>query len=365
MQEKICPVCGRSSKEVKFIGNMCKDCFIKHVGLAKIPNSIEFTYCPICGSYKQRGQWVNPSNNMEDNVISFAKFVIMQKIRTNPPITDIFIKSIKPLGYLNSNTVILEVDLASIYDKIELVDSRTLTLKMIKQICPSCSAMKSQRGYNAIVQIRGYPQKPEGFHREVNHELQSIISELQGEIVKIEEVKGKGVDLYIRNQDVARSIASRFKGKYLAKVVETYKLMGLTKDGRRKGRLYISIRVLNLSPKDLFIYNKEPYVLLSKGKDGITAKNLHTNKKLFIKTENLWRSSFHIYDASKKEVMLLLKDKGKVLFSESNGNYFEFPMESVNSFVPIIKEGKKYLAYVFNDTITILEESKNTGVKKA
>ncbi|AFZ70495.1 NMD protein affecting ribosome stability and mRNA decay [Caldisphaera lagunensis DSM 15908] len=243
MPEKVCPVCGRSSNEVEFVDRFCRDCFIKYKGIAKIPDKVEFTYCNICGSYKYLGQWVSGLNSLEETLDSFLRIYVTEKMRPVNPIKEIYIKNIEFMES-NQNFVNARITIEGIYNNLVLKEDKLLSIQLNKTICPICSSIKTQRGYNAIIQIRGYLGKiPPDLYAEVKREITDIMNRSRGEIIKVEEMKNNGIDLYIRDHSYARSLALKFKQEYMAKTIETYKLIGVNKDGSRKSRLYISVRI--------------------------------------------------------------------------------------------------------------------------
>ncbi|MGC8566616.1 MAG: NMD3-related protein [Caldisphaera sp.] len=295
MPEKICPICGRSSKDIAFIGNLCKDCFIKQKGLVNISNEIDYTYCTLCGSYKYMGQWFAGLGSLEETLINYLKIVITEKMKPVDPIKDVYVKSIEFLDRLTLNKLRIRVLFESNYNGFLLQEAKILNVRLNKTICPVCSSIKTQRGYNAILQIRGYPNRMnENILKEIKDETIRLANKLYGEIIKIEEIKKQGLDLYIKDQETAKGIAFKFKENYLGKLIETYKLIGINRDGSRKARLYISLRILNLRPKDIFNFKGEDYLCISKTQDGFLAESLKSREKTIISAENLWKYGFKI-----------------------------------------------------------------------
>ncbi len=295
MPEKICPVCGRSSNEVEFVDRFCKDCFIKYKGIAKIPDKVEFTYCSICGSYKYMGQWSSGLDTLEETLDSFLKIYITEKMKPIDPIKDVYIKNIEFIEF-NQSFVNAKITIEGTYNNLVLREDKLITIQLNKTICPICSSIKTQRGYNAIIQIRGYPDKiTSDLYEEVKNEITDLLNKSRGEIIKVEEVKKNGIDLYIRDHSYARSLALKFKQEYIAKTIETYKLIGVNKDGSRKSRLYISVRILNLKQKDIFVYEDHPYVFISKGLYGILVEDLKSREKKIIDFDSLWDKGFKRY----------------------------------------------------------------------
>ncbi|WP_292319550.1 NMD3-related protein [Caldisphaera sp.] len=360
MPEKICPMCGRSSNEVEFIDKFCKDCFIKHKGLAIIPDKVEFTYCNICGSYKYLGQWTSGLETLEETLDSYLRIYITEKMKPVEPIKDTYIKEIEFIER-NQNYIKAKIIIEASYKNLSLSEDKMVIIKLNDTICPTCSSIKTLRGYNAIIQIRGYPNKiSESLYNEIKKQINKIATLSRGEIIKVEEIKKDGFDLYIRDNKYAKAIATKLKEEYMAKTIETYKLIGVNKDGSRKSRMYISVRLLNLKPKDIFVYEGQPYIYVSKGLNGILVENLNSREKKIIETENLWNKGFRLYDeeTNLKIVKLIEKNNDIYVFSDKESNYtntYEYREHSIEGLIDDLREGQEFKAYLSKNFIYLME----------
>jgi nonsense-mediated mRNA decay protein 3 len=361
MPEKICPVCGRSSNEVEFIDKFCKDCFVKHRGLATIPDKIEFTFCNICGSYKYLGQWTSGLDTLEETLDSYLKIYITEKLKPIEPIKDVYVKKIEFIEK-NQSHIKAKIILEASYKNLNLSEEKLVDIKLNNTICPTCSSIKTSRGYNAIIQIRGYPNKiSESLYSEIKKQINKIVTLSRGEIIKVEEIKKDGFDLYIKDNKYAKALATKFKEEYIGKTIETYKLIGVNKDGSRKSRMYISVRLLNLKPKDVFVYEGQPYIYIAKGLDGILVENLNSREKKIIDTENLWNKGFRLYDeeTNLRIVKLIEKNNDIYVFSDKESNYnniYRYKESNIEVFTNDLQNGQEYRAYLSKSFIYLINK---------
>jgi len=79
--ERICPMCGRSSKEVPFIGNLCRDCFVKRYGVAQSPSQVEFTYCVSCYAHRAQGRWSAPYPDLRESLRDYVMSQVVPRLR--------------------------------------------------------------------------------------------------------------------------------------------------------------------------------------------------------------------------------------------------------------------------------------------
>ncbi len=124
------------------------------------------------------------------------------------------------------------------------LDEARIKFVLKRSTCDVCS-LKSARHYEAILQVRGKLTKEKS--SEVKKILQRLAMnaskrERNAFIAKVEE-RREGFDLYVNPVSLARQMASMLKLEFGAKVKESAKLVGQTKDGRRKFRFSILARI--------------------------------------------------------------------------------------------------------------------------
>ncbi len=202
--EKICPKCGSSSNNVSFNGSFCVNCYKESNKPLDLPPKITIYTCRECGTQRFR-KWDEES--LESSIISSLKN--------------------KKLGHPEIKIFDLEIKVK--YDDYD----EEISIKLLRKesICDNCMRRNSNY-YEAIIQIRG-----EEYY--LNEEfVKGLINALEkgSFISKIEELK-EGIDLYVGNKMVARSVLSSMR----LKPKTTFTLYGV-KDGQRVYRTTFLIR---------------------------------------------------------------------------------------------------------------------------
>jgi len=113
-----------------------------------------------------------------------------------------------------------------------------------RSTCDVCG-LRSARHYEAILQVRGK------LTREECSEIRKMLEQLAADagkrdraafIANVEEQR-EGLDLYVNPASLARQMASMLKSGFGAEIKESAKLVGQTRDGRKKFRFSILARL--------------------------------------------------------------------------------------------------------------------------
>ncbi len=199
---KICPKCGASSKDRKFIGPFCSVCYAE-MNRPELPDEIIIYKCRDCGAEKYK-VW-----NEEDIKASIARSLYDRRFG---------IPKIK----LHDNEARLNF--------AGLDDEFVIPVIVKDSLCGSC-AQRHSGYYEGIIQLRGRYAHDERF-------INSLISRLEKStfIQRVEQLKD-GIDIYYGDKEITRSILSSMN----VKVKVSNKLWGV-KDGRRVYRTTFLIR---------------------------------------------------------------------------------------------------------------------------
>ncbi len=367
-QKRICPRCGRITDE--FIGPLCKDCYVKEYGIAIIPKEVTFVFCPHCGSYKYQGKWNPGLNTLENTLREYLFIMLTNKIKPTTYIEEAWIENITlPTEIKTKNgNIKASIKIGGKSGNVLVYEEKLVDIKLLPTICPKCLAKRSKTSFEAIVQIRGSSghlneMLRDSIRRFIKEEVES---KLRDSIVEIKDLK-EGFDLTIYDQVSARIIASKLKKAFLAKVVESHKLVGRRPDGKRKSRITISVRIPDLEPGDILIIdNKIPFLFVerkSKGK-GMQFINMETGKETILSSEEIWKHNFRKYKGEErvgittKRLLLISKNRFKTMFLDVDKNYqdyLEYPTSSIYHPFGDIKEGQEYIAYIYKDKVYITE----------
>lgn len=202
----ICPKCGRSSDEIRFVEAFCVDCYPVKL---KCPAKMEVEQCTRCGRVRIRGEWVDPGKRaLSDYVIGKCK------------------------GDFEQGTYNMKEQTATFtMSKSGVEVERTIALEIKKTICWQCSRM-SGGYYEAIIQLRGNPLKVKG------HALMFIKKLSKKTFIAKEEEKAGGLDIYVGNSKAVVELMSELKIKTLM----TKKLVGVS-EGKKLYRVTFLVRL--------------------------------------------------------------------------------------------------------------------------
>lgn len=334
MPEKICPMCGRSSAEVEFIGNLCKDCFVKKYGVAQLPGQVEVTYCTSCHAHRSMGRWSDPYESLEESIADYLEAYLANRVKPVEPIEEVTIKGLRL--EIAGKEARAYVDLEGRYGSVTASETAVVKVILKPTLCPICSSRKTGEGYTAVVQVRSYPRPLKG---EALRRLRRIIDSVSEDVVKVKELK-EGIDVYMRDHPTARVLAARLRSEFNAKVVETFKGMG------EKVKLYVSARLATLSPGDLIEVEGSPMFYLGDTKNGMLLVNLDTGKRVMMSPERLWDSGFSLYQGQNLKSMMLLSRQGNRYVLVSDEDSIEVPSDQVEAFTESLNEGERYLVYL-------------------
>ncbi len=358
---RICPRCGRGDRP--FIGFLCNLCYVNEFGVAEIPRSIDFTYCRVCGSYKYQGLWVEGVGSVSETLSEYLLIVLSQKIKPTRYIEEAWVKDISVSVVGEPGIHDVKVRLAGKTGNVEVEEVKTVKVKALTTICPSCSKKATKTGYNAIVQVRpAIGSLDSAFKAELWSILEDLGVRARSSIISVDEVK-EGVDILVDDQNVARVIASKLKAKWGGVVNASFKITGSKPGGGRKGVLALSVKVLNVRAGTLLSYMGSPHIYVGPTSRGVLLVDVGKGLTVEAKLEDLARS--RVLDAGDYVgynilVYRLTADLGGSLYfmDESRGSKVEVERGKVKLYVDSLKVGGYYLVYQLGDQLYILGEAR-------
>jgi len=127
-----------------------------------------------------------------------------------------------------------------------IVDSAQVIVGVKPTTCAVCSLMRAGY-YEAILQVRGEKKIPADKLAKIERALVSNADKMMKDDRKIfiskVEKKPEGLDFYLSSISLARNMAKILKSNFQAKVVETAKLIGQDRGGKRKFRVSVLARL--------------------------------------------------------------------------------------------------------------------------
>ncbi|MCE4629469.1 MAG: hypothetical protein F7C82_04245 [Desulfurococcales archaeon] len=361
---RICPRCGRSESEVEFIGPFCRDCYIQVYGVATLPKQVDFVYCQYCGRYKYQGGWNEPTGTIEETLIDYLTFYLTRKLRPTEHLDEAWISEIRlDKEFVGPAIYNAFVKINGRRGDVEVIEEKIVTVKVNAAVCPVCTRRITKRGYNAILQIRSSEGKlSENLRERVNVFLSENLSgRLAESIIGFEEHK-EGFDILIEDPSIARMIAAKLKSNFMAKTIETFKLVGRNPDGTRKGRLTISVRIPEISPGEIIMIDGKPYLFLAVSRgNNLLLVDLETGREEHMSIDVLWQKGFQPYPGGVdlKRYMLISRDKNTTMFLDAESGYrnvIEVPTSTVKVYVDRFIEGREYKVFLASNMIYVVEE---------
>jgi nonsense-mediated mRNA decay protein 3 len=190
LTDMICPRCGASSKEKKFVKFLCKECWVSQQKI-KLPEKIIIEKCKKCGKVRI-SDWTFNFGSLKENVMDMCKWKgekVCEEV----------------LGFTpNLCTVRLRLDDVEIEKDIPVATHNTL--------CPDCT--KLARGYyEAIIQLRSEEKKVTPKMEKLKEKLMQLIEKVTF-IPKVDDFRF-GFDIYVGSTRAVYSLLRKEGLKYL------------------------------------------------------------------------------------------------------------------------------------------------------
>ncbi|MCE4617451.1 MAG: hypothetical protein F7C32_02575 [Desulfurococcales archaeon] len=360
--EIFCPICGRpQSPSLPFINGICRDCFLKTRGVAHVPERVNITICNYCGAYKISKQWIEQKPRSLLEAISNALVdVITRRARPVEGVKDAWVEKVESLEPVETyGEYRFKVSIRGIAEGgVALEKDYVVLVRASTGICPSC--IKRKVGYHeALIQIRGLGGVLNARERErLIRFLDKLPSRLQEQVVDVEERK-EGIDLMITDHATARIIASKISHAFVGKKIETYSLVGRRSDGKRLGKLTISVRIPALASGELISIDGSPYLVTGIERGRLRLLDLSRNIYQMLDAEGFWSKNIerNPYVETGK-LMLVSKGRETYVFLDAETSYskaVEYPIKDVVNLTnqPLV-EGKEYKVYKVGRRIYII-----------
>ncbi len=250
--KKFCYRCGSLEEWNSFLINgLCQRCFSQSA-LMQVPREVEVIVCPVCSAYKHANKWEMSASR--DSTITAVIETIFDKLRVNSLIES-GVQLLRP-SEARDIKISIEPNLKGNYAKVTAVgrlhslqvmlssEETMVRFKLKKITCKLCS-LKRARHYEAILQVRG--QLPEDIFYQILKNLEVLAESVSCKepnhfIAEVEEQKG-GLDFHVSTLSLARKMAAALKSRHDVTVSESSKLIGQTRDGKRKYRVSILARI--------------------------------------------------------------------------------------------------------------------------
>ena len=209
-----CPICNKSSDDIRFIGEFCEDCTISALK-RKMPNNAEVYQCKSCERIR----------------VGMDNFQLTKSALTAALKTAIKVHGcdFKVVSY-NKTDAVLRFKCSVEGGNVEFNDNINLLIR--KWMCKDC-VRKVSGYYEALVQLRGDTFLVERMLKK----LETYVKKNNAFVAKTEKINS-GYDLYISD----KKMVSYFFALYKLKPERSYTLYGMKK-GKKLYRHIYSLRL--------------------------------------------------------------------------------------------------------------------------
>ncbi|MEZ0289911.1 MAG: 60S ribosomal export protein NMD3 [Sulfolobales archaeon] len=272
---RFCARCGvEESENIKIIGYLCQNCFLREKGLAIIPQRIDLVICPVCGSIKIGDSWFSQEDFNNDLRIPIS-MILNSKLKPSNEFVDyVSIRSVELIG--DEENLRAKIIVEGRAGGVILTKDYITNIAIVRKICPVCRARRSE-SYEAVVQVRGFPRLSQSTAMRIMNYVDSLPRSMREFIVKIDRLR-EGLDLKISSKSSAIYIANLIAKEYVGVITSiTDEDVRETPRGRFSKKI-ISVRVIDLEEGKRLTIRGEPYIFEKRVKDEIYLINRNGEK---------------------------------------------------------------------------------------
>ncbi|MEM3513798.1 MAG: 60S ribosomal export protein NMD3 [Candidatus Hadarchaeum sp.] len=250
---RFCYKCGAFEDDAgPLLQGLCQRCF-SDLPLMEVPAEIEVVLCRDCGAIKIGGRWQSQFSG--EPVKEAARQALLHSVRVLS-YTDSekrLLRAAEAPGLRFEVEPRLEESLVVVrasgklhpLQKIPKIEEHALKLDLKYTTCDVCR-LKRAKHHEAILQLRDFSSTEKRL--QIQREVEKIVAQLgksepRNFIANFKEQHG-GLDYYLSSVNLGRKIAALLKERFGATVIESAKLIGRTRDGRKKYRVSILARFM-------------------------------------------------------------------------------------------------------------------------
>jgi len=348
-----CSICGRqSSSDNPVFNNICFECLLsKEPNLIFIPSKIDVKICSLCNAVFIQNNWTQPLPSINSAIEVFLNYIINNKIKVKNPLKLINV-DVTSIDHSTSE-VHVKLKLTLSYGFSQVVIYRDVVLILKRSLCNSCFR-KRAKVYEAIIQIRSSkPKNLETLRTKMNNLFKHLPRSVVDDIVEVKDVRD-GIDLYVTSKEAARYIASKFSHYYLAKVIETHKVIGRDRRGKRKSRITLSVRIPDIDVRDIVEFQGKPAIVKRITGNSIILKVLDSDEEVKVSNKDYWDKGIvkKIKELAIREAQVLtVKPDGEVMLMDLE----TYEVYNVTLTTPIkVKKGDVVKVLIYGGKVYVL-----------
>ena len=297
-----CPRCGTPTPD----GGLCGKCKAKDLIWATVPERLECTVCPTCGSIKTSGMWADSA--VERHEIAYN--IVSSSLKIHPDVKNV--QTSIDIRDTSSNRSLAEVLIIGELYGIPVEHSSKIKFVWIHEQCDRCSRIAGSY-YEGVIQVRAAGRKPTEFEKtrsakiayQLEDQMQNAGDRLSF-VSDIEEIDG-GIDITFSTQAIGNLIARDITGALGGSFTTHPKLIG-EKNGTRLYRVTYSLRLPRFARGDVVYKGKTWCKILRQTKETLFVQDLATGLTRSFKVDDEDPLLGNVRDAESADV--IYKDAG-------------------------------------------------------
>ncbi len=284
-RRRFCVKCGApDTPENPVIGHLCLRCLVGEKSLAKVKHEPHIVVCPICGSYLVENTWVKGYDDPEETIAMLAERIIENEIVPLEPAESVEVREVQ-VERRRGGKYFAKVLVGLSIKGREVEQTIIVPLNVEKRPCPKC-LMKSGKDYDAVLQIRS--ERGSVTEEELRQAGELFAKVGSGEdIVELVDVK-EGLDVLLTSKEIARRAASLMRYELGAKILESQSVVGMTRSGKIRTRLTISIRLPDVREGEPILVRGEPGIFMGFSKGKFDVYLVPSDKSLKLDVDEWW-----------------------------------------------------------------------------
>jgi nonsense-mediated mRNA decay protein 3 len=287
-----CYQCGKPA----VIDGLCASCYNQSHPLIEIDTPLTLTVCKRCGAVKVPGGWktIESEDSQYDEILfQQLRALLDQELQVRGESVEIMIEKQKELDGIVHIVVNARGQSHPLLPPHE--NSIDVEVRFVNAVCDTCSMMSG--GYHELIlQIRAEDRM---VTKKEEQEILSLITErtiaeygkdTKAFVTSIDSNRF-GLDILIGSEHLGRKIADELESVFLASRKENYKLIGQERNGKKKYRLTIVLRLPQFSIGDFVEINEKPCQVLSMGRSGLKCYDLIERSEFTVTPKSAkWRT---------------------------------------------------------------------------
>lgn len=363
MPRRFCYSCGKITNEL--YDGLCADCFIKMHSMFKMKRIPELTICYNCFGYFYRGKWhYSTTKDTINNLLRGLEDSVLDSFEVAP---NSIVEKIE-ISIIDFNRLLMKKRKIKVLLRVKgkphklmkksYVVEKELSFRLNWTLCPACRRVKGQVE-RAILQIRVLGRKlTDSEKKRIMKLIEEEISRLyerDKEAVILEKDEKEGIDIHLSSKRVARMLANMLRRKFIAKTLETSKVIGVDSSGKVVTKSTVRVLLALINVGDVVVFRGKPLLVTDVVSGNVIALSLDTYKKVKLSPNDVFSKDFSIVDRGvmKKACIISITPPYVQLMDLKDYSVFEIQMEKFPSWV---KEGENVLIFTLNEKTYLIPQ---------